>query len=269
MSLERHVHVKSGLSKLESNEQIAQASNQCVLARQVDMPAGHHGEFHSHTWYQLMYASEGVLNVEMLEQSMVIPPQRAVWVPPGWQHRTFSPAGAKFRSLYFRPDQVANLGSVCQVFNISSLIRELILAVVDRCDVDEQWQPPDFRLLSVLLDQLGTQPQTTLSLLVPKDPRLAELVKILQLNPENSLSIQEWANKVGVSSRTLTRLFLADTGIGFKEWRQKVRLLHSLTLLEQGISVTQVAFEVGYSSPSAFSHAFHQYFNATPKGYFS
>ncbi|MCG7496976.1 helix-turn-helix transcriptional regulator [Vibrio sp. Of7-15] len=269
MSFERHDNVKSGLSRRESNEQIAQAENQCVLARQVDMPAGHHGEFHTHTWYQLMYASEGVLNVEMLEQSTVIPPQRAVWVPPGWQHRTFSPAGAKFRSLYFRPDQVEGLGSACQVFNISSLIRELILAVVERCDVDEQWQPKDFRLLSVLLDQLGTQPQTTLSLLIPKDPRLAELVKALQLNPANSLSIEQWASKLGLSSRTLTRLFLADTGVGFKEWRQKVRLLHSLTLLEQGMSVTQAAFEVGYSSPSAFTYAFHQYFKDTPKGYFS
>ena len=40
-------------------------------------------------------------------------------------------------------------------------------------------------------------------------------------------------------------------GIGFKEWRQKVRLLEAINLLEEGeISVTEVALEIGYHSPS-------------------
>ncbi|MGF1757050.1 helix-turn-helix transcriptional regulator [Photobacterium sagamiensis] len=268
MSQRRQPEVKAGLSQRSSNSQIAEAGDKRVLARQVDMLSGHQGEFHSHIWYQLMYASEGVLHVEANGQTMVVPPQRAVWLPPECVHRAFAPAGAKFRSLYFRPDQAECLGYSCQVFSITNLIRELILAVVERCDIDVQWQQEDFNLLAVLLDQLSARPQTSLSLLMPKDSRLSVLVKTLQHNPENDLDMQEWAAKLGVSSRTLTRIFVSDTGMGFREWRQKLRLLHSLTLLDQGMPVTQVALDVGYTSPSAFTHAFQKFFNCSPRDYF-
>lgn len=269
MSPKRQYEEKAGLSHISSNEQITNAGDKRVLARQVDMPPGHKGSFHSHTWYQLMYSSEGVLNVDVSDQAMVVPPQRAVWLPPECVHRVFVPSGAKFRSLYFRPDQVGYLGRTCKVLNITNLTRELILAVVARCDVDAQWQQPEFNLLTVLLDQLSAQPQVSLSLLMPQDPRLDVLVKTLQLSPENDLSMQLWASKLGMSSRTLTRIFLSETGMGFREWRQRLRLLHSLTLLEQGKPVTQVALDVGYNSPSAFSHAFQQFFDCSPRDYFA
>lgn len=268
MSQKRQVELKAGLSQRGSNAQIAEAGDKCVLARQVDMLPGHKGTFHSHTWYQLMYASEGVLNVDVNDQAMVVPPQRAVWLPPGCLHRVLAPSGAKFRSLYFRPDQVVCLGQSSQVFSITNLTRELILAVVERCVADAQWQQRDFNLLTVLLDQLIAQPQASLSLLMPQDPKLNVLVKALQLNPENNLSMQAWASKLGVSSRTLTRIFVSETGMGFREWRQRLRLLHSLTLLEQGMPVTQVALDVGYASPSAFTHAFQKCFSCSPRNYF-
>ncbi|MCW8329234.1 helix-turn-helix transcriptional regulator [Photobacterium sp. SDRW27] len=268
MPTKRQTEIKAGLSQRGSNAQIADAGEQRVLARQVDMPPGHQGTSHSHTWYQLMYASEGVLNVEVSGQTMVVPPQRAVWLPPECVHRTYTPHGAKFRSLYFRPDQAGDLGHSCKVFSITNLTRELILAVVERCDIDTQWRQQDFNLLTVLLDQLSAQPQDPLSLLMPQDPRLDTLVETLQISPENDLSMQQWASKLGVSSRTLTRIFLSETGMGFREWRQRLRLLHSLTLLEKGKPVTQVALDVGYTSPSAFAHAFQQCFDCSPREYF-
>ncbi len=268
MPQNRQTIVKSGLSHQGSNDQIADAEQQRVLARQVDMLPGRQGRFHSHTWYQLMYASQGVLNVEVSGQTMVVPPQRAVWIPPECEHRTYTPNGAQFRSLYFRPDQVVSLGQSSQVFSITNLTRELILAIVKRCDIDMPWQQKDFNLLTVLLDQLSAQPQASLSLLVPQDPRLDALVKALQLNPANDLSIEQWACKLGVSSRTLARIFVSETGVGFREWRQRLRLQHSLTLLEQEMPVTQVALDVGYTSPSAFAHAFQKFFSCSPRDYF-
>jgi len=260
--------MKTGQTLKSSNEQISEAGEQYVIARQKDMCVGHHGEAHSHSWYQLMYASSGLMNVEFADQLMVVPPQKAIWLPPDCVHNTIAPAGAQFCSLYFRPDKVVGLGDESKVLNVSPLIRELILAVVFRCGTNQEWQDKDDRLLMVLLDQLVDQSDNELSLLVPKDSRVAQLVGCLQSDPSNGLTLLEWADKLGMSSRTLSRIFLAETGIGFKEWRQKVRLLHSLSLLEQGFSVTQVALDVGYHSSSAFTHAFHQLFHMAPKRYF-
>lgn len=99
----------SGLTHRSSNEQIAMADNRYILARQSDMPPAHEGVRHSHAWYQLMYASSGLLNVTFADQMIVIPPHKAIWLPPGCEHKAFTPIGAKFRSLYFRPDKVAVL----------------------------------------------------------------------------------------------------------------------------------------------------------------
>ncbi|MCV2401472.1 helix-turn-helix transcriptional regulator [Marinomonas sp. C2222] len=251
-----------------TDERIKLATEETVLARQFDMGVGHQGRLHSHTWYQLMYASRGLLNVSFEDQFMVVPPQKAIWLPPHCEHKTFAPSGAEFRSLYFRPDKVESLGQQAKVFTVSPLIRELILAVATRCDTGSVWQESDERLLMVLLDQLLSQPANQLSLLMPKDIRVQGLVTSLEADPCDDTTLKDWANTLGLSSRTLSRIFLAETGIGFKEWRQKVRLLHSLSLLEQGQSVTQVALEVGYQSTSAFSYAFQQVFHVPPKSYF-
>lgn len=267
MSIKRQT-IKTGLTYLGANKQIEQARDEYVLARQKNLPANYRSTLHSHSWYQLMYASSGLLNVEFDRHFIVVPPHRAIWLPPNCMHQVSSPAGAKFRSVYFRPDQVMNIGENSKVLAVSPLIRELILTVVKRCDVDTEWQDHDVRLLAVLLDQLAQQPEDGLSLSIPKDARISELVTTLQTEPSNALNLQEWAEALGMSGRTLSRIFRTETGGGFKEWRQKVRLLYSLSLLERGLSVTRVAFDVGYSSPSAFTYAFHQFFQVTPKNYF-
>ena len=43
-----------------------------------------------------------------------------------------------------------------------------------------------------------------------------------------------------------------------------MRLFHAMRRLEAGASVTEVALEVGYDSPSAFSQAFRRQFGRSP-----
>lgn len=259
--------MKPYIKSPSTNEQIANAGDKFVLTRKINMPAGHHGKPHHHSWYQLMYASQGILHVEYQNQIMLVPPQKAVWLAPNCDHGVKAPIGAKFHSLYFRPDVVAKMGDQNKVLNITPLVRELILStgnISQKQTLDETEQ----RLIQVLIDQLALQSDNALSLLIPSDKRLNKLVTQLMKEPSNSLSLDEWSTKLAVSSRTITRIFNKEVGTGFKEWRQKVRLLESINLLEQGeMSVTQVALEVGYNSPSAFTYAFKQVFKNNPIDY--
>lgn len=251
-----------------SNAQIAAAKEQWVLAHQVNMTPSCRDEWHEHDWYQLMYASDGVLNAHTRQRALVVPPQRAVWIPPHTEHSAYALNGAKFRSLYFHPHkQPLCLGTESRVLAVTPLIRELILAVVARCRVPEQWGAADDRMTQVLLHQLSVQPDIPLTIVTPQDARLKPLVEALQHNPGDETSLLEWSQRLGLSSRTLARSFTRETGLGFREWRQKLRLLHSLDLLESGVSVTQAALEVGYQSPSAFIQSFKHAFGATPKEY--
>ena len=55
----------------------------------------------------------------------------------------------------------------------------------------------------------------------------------------------------GMSRRTFTRQFRAQTGVSFAEWRQQVCLLAAIERLSAGQAVTRCA-DLGYASPSAF-----------------
>lgn len=255
------------MAETSSNEQIRKAGDRFVLTNKIDMSVGYQGQLHHHSWYQLMYASEGILNVEFQNQIILVPPQKAVWLPPDCDHRVRTPIGAKFHSLYFKPYLVEELGDKTKVLSISSLVRELILAIGEITQFDMKLDDKGLRLTQVLIDQLSLQKDSDLSLLIPSDKRLNKLVSCVIQEPSNALSLEDWSKEIALSSRTITRIFNKEVGTGFKEWRQKVRLLEAINLLEQGLSVTQVALEVGYQSPSAFTYAFKQVFEVSPLGY--
>ena len=99
---------------------------------------------------------------------------------------------------------------------------------------------------------------------LPSDRRLVAICSALEHAPDDDRTLTEWAANAGASARTLARLFIKETGLGFGEWRQRLRLLLSLDALEAGESVTRVALAHGYNSTSAFIAAFRGAFGASP-----
>ena len=76
------------------------------------------------------------------------------------------------------------------------------------------------------------------------------------------------AQGVGASKRTLERIFRAETGVTFGQWRKQLRLLEALRQLAAGEPVTNVALRVGYESPSAFIAMFRNALGTTPSRYY-
>ena len=202
---------------------------------------------HSHPWVQLSYAIAGVLEVHTDAGRFVAPPQRAVWVPAGLPHRVFSAPRTEMRSLYIDCAAVAWAPPGCRVLRVSPLLRELV---------------------QVLLDQLRAAPEVDLMLPLPQDERLQALCRRLQERPERQETLAHWSARLGVSEKTLSRLFQRETGLSFRAWRQRLRLLAALTPLERGERVTDVALACGYDSISAFIAAFRQQFGCTPGEFF-
>jgi AraC-like DNA-binding protein len=99
---------------------------------------------------------------------------------------------------------------------------------------------------------------------MPADKRAVSVAERLQQNPADDADLNALAKHAGASGRTLQRLFRAETGLNLGEWRRRLRLLHAVTVLDTGCSVTEAGFEAGYQSTSAFVAAFRTVFGFTP-----
>ncbi|HWD61588.1 MAG TPA: AraC family transcriptional regulator, partial [Humibacter sp.] len=102
----------------------------------------------------------------------------------------------------------------------------------------------------------------------PRDERASKIASALSKDPDDDRDLAAWGHTVGASTRTLSRIFAAQTGMGFAQWRSRLRMRASLALLASGESVSQTAALVGFSSASAFIAAFGQLTGITPGAYF-
>ncbi|MCT1886787.1 helix-turn-helix domain-containing protein [Dietzia cinnamea] len=92
----------------------------------------------------------------------------------------------------------------------------------------------------------------------PGSELLRPIVTALEASPGDPRSLTEWAARLGVSERTITRAFRADTGLSFGAWQAAFRAQQAALLLGRGMTVDVVAARVGYSSASAFGAAFRR-----------
>ena len=222
---------------------------------------------HSHPWVQFSYASSGVLEVQTAQGRFIAPPQRAVWIPAGIKHQVQCSAQTQIRSLYIDNKVLTDPPSNCRVVEVSPLLKELIRSFGEfPAEYDEH--SAEGRLAAVLLDQLTHAPDMGLMLPLPADKRLQKIVAQLQKQPDASDTLSQWAQRLHLSEKTLSRLFVQQTGLTFRRWRQRLRLLNALPLLEQKQSVTEVALACGYDSTSAFIAAFSEHFGTTPGEFF-
>lgn len=218
---------------------------------------------HAHDWVQFSYASRGVLQVHTAQGLFIAPPQWAILIPPHLEHRVVNAPNTEIRSLYIATHAMPALGSDCVVLEVSGLLREMIRHFAT-LPVEYTEQGADGRLVQVLLDQIHAAPQAALSLPWPEDERLRTWCRHLLDAPEAPLQLAQQSQTLGVSERTLGRWFQKQTQMGFRQWRQRARLLAALPQLQQHQSVTEVALACGYDSTSAFIAAFRQLFGRTP-----
>ena len=119
----------------------------------------------------------------------------------------------------------------------------------------------------VFCPNYATKPALELYIPSGHDPRLQRLISLIVNQPDQSLLLEQLANQVGASVRTIERLFKAETGLTFRQWRSRFRLMSSLDKISQGYNTTLVAHELGYSSVSSFLSSFKKLFGCTPKEY--
>ncbi|HSC83971.1 MAG TPA: helix-turn-helix transcriptional regulator [Pseudomonas sp.] len=235
-----------------------------ALARSY--PRGLFIEPHQHDWGQLLYAMSGIMWVETPGEALLVPPQRGVWLPPGVPHGIRVVSELQMRNIYLSPTLAQSLENSVQVFEVRSLLRELIIALVEQ---EQQSDAPYYAALAELgIQELRRARRSQLRVPLPgdSDRRLLQLCQAVMANPSLELSFEQHAANAGASVRTLSRLLLRDLGMGFAEWRRQVQLATAAAALIQGVAVGRIARELGYQ-PASFSEMFRRELGVTPSEY--
>jgi AraC-like DNA-binding protein len=241
-------------------------SSRAIVMRSTSYATGHHVKPHWHARAQFIFAVAGTMRVRTPRRAWIVPPSRALWVPTHTVHEIQMYGGVEMRSLYVNDAAGGGMPASCVVLNVTPLLRELVVrAVALPLRYDEEGD--DGLLMRLLMAEIRRLPPCALDLPLPESEDLVQLCDRILTDLSTRRPCDFDASAMNISTRTLYRRFLKETGITFARWKQQARLLESIRRLADGTPVTTVALDLGYESPSAFSSMFRRSLGIAPRAF--
>jgi len=98
------------------------------------------------------------------------------------------------------------------------------------------------------------------------DARMAKAIRLMHDDVSRRWTIDALAREIGMSRSALTLRFSQRVGRAPMDYLTRWRMILAQRQLASGSSISDVALAVGYTSPSAFTHAFKRVTGQTPRG---
>lgn len=216
---------------------------------------------HQHKKGQLLFAPQGCMSFALDHAICILPPTKAVWIPPSTPHRATMTNVVAYRSLYFDCTDIEYPNDIT-IIEVNALLKALINKIALW-----SWDKSEHEMkntTALFWEEFYAAKRHAFQIPLPIDRRFNKFRK--QLMNESFLvpSLTSIANSVGASNKTVTRLFKSETGMSYQDWKQQWRLLKAIELLSRGIQVNDVAHLLDFSSDSAFIAFFKKQTGQTP-----
>ena len=164
----------------------------------------------------------------------LLPPHQAAWIPAGLTHQTTLNAGAQTLAVLFEPRLVPAAGDRVRIIAVSALLREMMLYSVrwpitrtePRVEADSF-----FRTLGYVVGD-ALDDERPMNLPVSADPVVTAATDYTHAHLDR-VTVSEVTRAVGVSERTLRRVFSAQLGMSWRSYLLRARVLRSMALLAQ------------------------------------
>lgn len=239
------------------------ATSTALVTRHLVETAPRTISWHTHRRHELMWGFTGVRTAETEGTAWTLPPTAGLWVPAGVRHAGFAGADAQHFFTLVDPVRFPSPWSAPTLVSIPPVVRELLLHLRDAPLNATEREDAEQATISLLRPVVGSG----IPLPSPTEARARAVSAAIVADPSDNRTTDQWAREVGVSGRTLDRLFLSETRMTFTRWRIQARIRAAVLLLADGQSATAVAHQVGYQTPSAFLRAFRQATGTTPRQY--
>lgn len=222
---------------------------------------------HEHDKAQLLLVFGGIAYLQTRERDFYIPSNHYLWIPKNYPHNLmFNTQDLHIINIYFPEKSSRGFYNELGIYPVSKLLSEML-------SFSEKWQGNyfkgswEFEFLNTLKHLLPKENLKKFSIQLPTtgDQRLNIILDRLRSTLNENITLEETAKQSGISVRSLTRLFQTKLQITFIQYVKMLRIIRAIELIKDGnLNMTDIAYEVGYSSIAAFSNNFQQLTNMRP-----
>src|ERR1700729_4183331 len=225
--------------------------------------------WHFHDVQEIEYACRGVVEVKTQAGHYLLPPHQSAWIPAGLQHQTTLHADGRTLAVLLEPRLVPAAGDRVRIIAVSALLREMMLYSVrwpitrtePLVEADSFFQTLGYVVGDALDDE------RPLPLPVSADPVVTAATDYTHAHLDR-VTVSEVTRAVGVSERTLRRVFSAQLGMSWRSYLLRARVLRSMAMLaESDRTVLEVSIAVGFDDVGAFARSFARHCGETPSAY--
>jgi AraC-like DNA-binding protein len=223
---------------------------------------------HQHLKAQLTYVQGGIAYVHVADKIYVIPARHYIWIPAGLPHfLQVKSSGVTIRTLYFPIAADASpFYRKMGIYPVNDLLHEMLLYTENfQGQIDSRHLHSCFFIaIRNVLPELGISLLET-ALPTSQHVRLKPVLSYLYAHVSEQITLGRISEEFGFSERTLARLFQSELSISFLQYLKQLRMVKAIELmLQTDLTLSEIAYETGYLSISAFSNTFQQFTNMRP-----
>lgn len=225
---------------------------------------------HAHLKGQLTYVEGGIIFLYTKEKSYFLPARHYVWIPAGVEHHLqHRYQAAVVRNIYFDTitDHENPFYNQIGIYPVNNLLLEMFL-FSERWNGNINPNTKEYDFLNTLKNILPVVSEHPLPIALPttENQRLRPVLKYIIDNLANDwLSLESVGKATGFSARTLSRLFQAAMDTSFFQYLKLARMIKAMEkLLETDLTISEIAYGVGYNSISSFSNTFDKMVGKRP-----
>lgn len=231
-----------------------------------------HIEAHKHDKVQFLYTEGGVVHVKTPTQNYFLPARHYMLIAPGVEHSIYPSSGEVImRNVYFPVlDFNKEFYTQTSIYPVNDFLLHFLMYTNKwNGEVDESSEK-DYSILKAfacLLPDLSVFP-LKFSLPVTSNERLNKVLAYMEANVGKQILFDELSSEFGFSSRSLSRLFQKELKMSFVQYFILFRMLKALHLIaEKNLTISEIAYAVGYSSLPTFSNTFAKIIGVRPTEY--
>lgn len=225
--------------------------------------------WHCHDVHEIEYACRGMVEVKTAAGHYLLPPHQAAWIPAGLAHKTTLNAGAQTLAVLFEPSLVPAAADRVRIIAVSALLREMMLYSarwpISRTESGEE-ADSFFQALGYVVAE-ALEDERPLHLPATTHPVVTAATDYTRAHLDR-VTVGDVTRAVGVSERTLRRIFTTYLGMPWRSYLLRARVLRSMALLAQpDRSVLEVSIAVGFDDAGAFARSFARHCGESPSAY--